>query len=240
MENSGYIALSRQAALRTQLDVIAHNLANMNTPGFRGEDMLFSEYLETVEGGETLSFVQDLAIVRDLEPGQMTRTENPLDVAISGDAYFVVETAFGERYTRSGIFQLDAEGRLTTSQGHAVQGEIGGPIVIPPDAGGVTIARDGTVSIDDGQIGKLRMVRFDNEQALERTAGGLYDAIDQAPLPAERAEVVQGMVEGSNVAGVLEMTKMIQVMRSYQAAARFADQEHELQRRAIQDLGTRA
>lgn len=240
MENSGYIALSRQGVLRTQLDVVAHNLANMNTPAFRGEDTLFAEYLKKVEGGEKLSFVQDLAVVRDLKPGQMTRTENPLDLAISGEGYFAVETEFGERYTRNGVLQLDPDGRLTTSRGHAVLGEVGGAIVIPPDSGSISVARDGTISTADGQIGKLRLVRFDNEQALQRLADGLYDAMDQEPRPDEDSEIVQGMIEGSNVQGVLEMTKMIKVMRSYQSVSGFANQEHELQRRAIQELGTRA
>lgn len=229
--------MSRLTALRTDMDVIAHNLANMNTPAFRGERVLFSEYLQKVEGGEKVSMAQDLAILRDLRPGQMTATENPLDLAISGNGYFAVETEFGERYTRNGTFRLNGDGELVTSAGHVVQGDVGGAIVIPPDAGSITIAKDGTVSTKDGQVGKLRLVTFDNEQNLQRQANGLHDAMGEQPVDAEEAEVIQGMIEGSNVAGVVEMTKMIAVMRSYQSAQRFSSQEHERQRRAIQDLG---
>ena len=237
MENPGYIALSRQMALRTNMDIIAHNLANMNTPAFRGEGLMFSEYLDKVEGGEKISMVQDLSILRDLRPGQMTTTQNPLDLAISGNGYFAIETEFGERYTRNGVFQLNGDGELVTSQGHIVQGDVGGAIVIPPDAGTITIAKDGTISTEDGQIGKLRLVSFENEQMLQRLANGLHDPMGEQPVDAEDAEIIQGMIEGSNVAGVVEMTKMMAVMRSYQSASRFAEQEHERQRRAIQDLG---
>src|SRR3546814_3044347 len=92
MENAGYIALSRQMVLRREMDVIANNMANLNTPAFKGQSMLFVEYLETTDSGEKMSFVQDISLVRNLTEGQMTSTENPLDVALSGDGYFEVRS----------------------------------------------------------------------------------------------------------------------------------------------------
>lgn len=237
MENAGYIALSRQMTLRREMDVIANNMANLNTPAYKGQSMLFVEYLETSDSGEKMSFVQDVSLVRNLSEGQMTTTSNPLDIAISGDAYFEIETPTGPRYTRNGVFQLNADGAIVTSSGEAVLGDGGTPITLPPNSSDVTVTRDGTVSTDLGPAGRLRLVRFENEQALVKQANGLYDANGQDPVPAENAEVLQGMVEGSNVQGIIELTKMIATVRSYSATGRMVNDEHERQRRAIQSLG---
>ncbi len=237
MENAGYIALSRQMVLRREMDVIANNMANINTPAYKGQSMLFVEYLETSDSGEKMSFVQDVALVRNLTEGQMTTTENPLDLAIAGEAYFEIDTPTGPRYTRNGVFQLNADGELITSSGERVLGEGGNPITLPPNSNDVTITRDGTISTDQGPAGRLRLVRFENEQALVKLANGLYDAEGQDPLPAEGVEVLQGTIEGSNVQGIIELTRMIETVRHYSATGRMVNDEHERQRRAIQTLG---
>ncbi len=237
MENTGYIALSRQMTLRREMDVIANNMANLNTPAYKGQSMLFVEYLDTSESGEKMSFVQDITLVRNLSEGQLTTTENPLDLAISGDAYFEIDTPVGPRYTRNGVFQLNADGEIVTSSGLRVLGDGGTAITLPPTTSNITITRDGTISSDQGPAGRLRLVRFDNEQALVKQADGLYDADGQDAAPAENAEVLQGMVEGSNVQGIIELTRMIETVRSYSATGRMVNDEHERQRRAIQSLG---
>jgi flagellar basal-body rod protein FlgF len=237
MENAGYIALSRQMTLQREMDVIANNMANINTPAYKGQAMLFVEYLETSETGEKISFVQDVSLVRNLTEGQMTTTANPLDLAISGDGYFEIETPTGPRFTRNGVFQLNANGELVTPSGARVLGDGGNTITLPANSRDVTITRDGSISTDQGPAGRLRLVRFENEQALVKIADGLYDAEGQDPLPTEAAEVMQGMVEGSNVQGIIELTKMIQTVRSYSATGRLVNDEHERQRRAIQSLG---
>ena len=237
MENAGYIALSRQMTLRREMEVIAHNMANLNTPAYKGESMLFVEYLEKTDSGEKMSFVQDIALVRNLTEGQLSATDNPLDTAISGEGYYEVETPLGPRYTRNGAFRLNAEGELVTAAGNQVLDDGGNPIVLPPNSRDVTITGDGTVSTDRGPAGKIRLARFENQQALIKMANGLYDADGQEALPAEGAEIVQGMVEGSNVAGIIEMTKMIDTVRSYSSAGRMVNDEHERLRRAIQSLG---
>jgi len=238
MENAGYIALSRQMTLRREMDVIANNMANLNTPAYKGESMLFVEYLESTESGEKMSFVQDIAMVRNLAEGPMTATDNPLDTAISGDGYYEIETPLGPRYTRNGAFRLDADGELVTVNGDKVLDDRGNPIALPPNSRDVTITRDGAVSTNQGPAGTIRLVRFDNEQTLIKLANGLYDADGQDALPAEGAEIVQGMVEGSNVAGIIELTKMIDTVRSYSATGRMVNDEHERLRRAIQSLGS--
>ncbi|WP_340118625.1 flagellar basal-body rod protein FlgF [Pelagibius sp. 7325] len=237
MENAGYIALSRQMVLRREMDVIANNMANLNTPAYKGQSMLFVEYLETSDSGEKMSFVQDISLVRNLTEGQMTTTENPLDLAIAGDGYFEVETPVGTRYTRNGVFQLNAAGELVTSSGQRVLGEGGNPVVLPPNSRDVTVTRDGTISTDLGPVGRLSIVRFENEQAMVKLADGLYDADGQDPLPNEDAEVMQGMIEGSNVQGIIELTKMIETVRHYTSTGKLVNDEHERLRRAIQSLG---
>jgi len=237
MENAGYIALSRQMVLRREMDVIANNMANLNTPAYKGQSMLFVEYLETSDSGEKMSFVQDISLVRNLTEGQMTTTENPLDLAIAGNGYFEVETPVGTRYTRNGVFQLNAAGELVTSSGQRVLGEGGNPIVLPPNSRDVSITRDGTISTDQGPVGRLSIVRFEDEQAMVKLADGLYDADGQDPQPAEDAEVMQGMIEGSNVQGIIELTKMIETVRHYTSTGKLVNDEHERLRRAIQSLG---
>ncbi len=238
MENPGYIALSRQMVLRRETEVLANNLANLTTPGFKGESMLFVEHLKRTNHKEKVRFVQDIATVRDLKPGPLTHTGSPLDLAIRGPGYFAVETAAGERYTRAGGFALDAEGRIVNAHGQALLDDGGAPLSVPTEASDVTIAQDGTVSTDQGEVGRIRLVRFDDPQALKKLQQGLYSAAGQAPLPVENPDIQQGKLERSNVAGVVEMTKLIATVRSYQSAAKLADQEHQRQRRAIDALAS--
>lgn len=236
MENSSYVALSRQMVLSRQMDVIANNIANMNTTAYKGEGMMFVEYLDRSDKDNELSFVQDISVVRNLAEGPMMKTDNPLDLAISDQGYFAVDTEEGERYTRNGSFQLDQDGQIVTSLGYPLLSNGGSPIVVPPDATHITISRDGTVSSSEGEAGRIGIVRFENEQALRKLANNLYEAGGEDPQPSDESEVMQGIIEGSNVQGVTEITKLISTSRSYQAAAKLIDEEHERQRRAIQAL----
>ncbi len=238
MENTGYIALSRQSVLRRQMDVIANNLANMTTPAFKGEDMMFVEHLKKTGDNDRVSLVQDLAMLRNLSAGPMSKTDNPLDLAINGDGYFVIETADGERYTRNGTFQLNQEGQIVTTQGDPVLGTDGNPLTVPIDEPQLTISRDGSVSAGETLVGRIQIVGFENEQALEKQSNSLFARGEQETQAVEDGEVVQGMIEGSNVQGIVEMTNMISTVRNYTATSKLVDQEHERQRRAIQVLAS--
>ncbi len=236
MENSLTIALARQSVLSRQMDVIATNLANLETAGFKAENMIFTELLEQTAEGEVLSLVHDVSFVRDLSEGPMVGTQSPLDLAIHGQGYFVVDTPDGERYTRHGVFQLDDGGQIVTTEGHPVLNNGGAPIVVPLDTSRITITRDGTISADAQEIGQIKLVSFESPQALSKIGSGLYEAIDQTPTTDPDSEVLQGMVENSNVKGVVEMTRMIDTVRSYQAAAKLADTEHQRILDAIEAL----
>jgi len=242
MENSFPVALSRQQVLARQMDTIATNLANINTAGFKAEQMIFTEFLDRtgIADGQPLSMVHDVAFLRDMSEGPLHETGNPLDLAIHGDGFFVIETDNGPRYTRHGAFQLDNQGRIVTLEGRPVLNETDSPIFVPPDTSTITIARDGTVSADTQVIGKIQVVTFETPQLLSKEGNGLYDAGEQRPQPAGEAEIMQGMIETSNVQAVAEMTRMIKVLRSYQSAAQLAETEHQRIMSAIEAIIGRA
>jgi flagellar basal-body rod protein FlgF len=238
METPGYIALARQGGLRREMDLIANNLANLNTPAYRGESMMFVDHLEDTEIGETgkMYFSRDVAVLRDLQEGPMEATGNPLDLAISGEGYFVVETPEGARYTRNGSFQLNQDNELVTHAGQPVLDDNGNAIEIPFDAQVIDVSSDGVVSTEAGEVAVLDLVSFENEQALLKRAGGLYDAGEEIVLDAEDAQISQGMLEGSNVESILEMVRMMSVAQSHGSAQQMGESEHERRLRAVRSL----
>ena len=239
MENPSYIALSRQMALGREMAIIANNVANMNTNAYKNEGMMFVEYLKDTKTGENLSFTQDLRLVRNLAEGQLHTTNNPLDVAISGKGYFTVEVDGEDRYTRNGSFKLSPDGELITTEGYLVLGDGDAPISIPATATDITITRDGTISSSAGTAGRLKTVDFEDEQLLVKEAGSVFSTADnQEPIDQVTGEIIQGAIEGSNVQGVIEMTRMIDTTRSYTSMAKFIKEEHDRQLKAIQSLAS--
>ncbi len=240
MENTSLIAASRQAVLRRSMSVIANNLANMNTTGFKGEKMMFIEHLVRSRGGEKiggdrLAFVRDVATAKDLSEGAFQKTNNPLDLAINGDGFFVLGTPGGDRYTRSGNFQMDATGQLVTRSGEPVLSDSGEPFFMSPEDSNIEIARDGTISTENGVLGKIAVVSFANRQEMRVVAGGMYSTAQQ-PVPVEQPVIAQGMLEGSNVKPISEMTRMIEVSRSYQSTKNFVEREDERMKEMIKEF----
>lgn len=241
MDNAALVTLSYQMAAYRAMDVIANNIANINTPGYKRETAKFEELVQPVKpaegqpGNQAISFVRDAGIVRDVSAGRMDRTGNAFDLAINGNGYFAVQTAAGERYTRNGHFTLNAEGTLVTADGDPVLGD-GGPIAITVDDGDVSVGADGTVSGKQGQIAKLKLVDFANERALKKEGASLYSTT-QPTTQATNATVQQGMLESSNVQPVLEISRMIEVMRAYEATSAMSQSSGDLKRQAIQKLG---
>ncbi|NIJ41142.1 flagellar basal-body rod protein FlgF [Parvibaculum indicum] len=243
MENALLIGLSRQMAMQRNMAIIANNLANMNTNGYKSESMLFDEYVMPVASEDSpdksLSFVQDIGLNRNLADGKLEPTGNPMDVAIAGKGYFKVQTDAGIRYTRNGHFSLDAQGRLVDVSGNPVLDDNGSVVTFRPDEQDIAIARDGTISTDQGQRGTLGLVEFDNERLLKAAGGTLYTT-DQPEVPVEKPHVVQGALEGSNVNAILQMTNMIDVTRSYASAQKLVDSADRMRRDAISKLGQAA
>lgn len=236
MENSLYITLSRQEALRRQMEVVSNNIANMNTTGFKSQRMLFLEYLERpTREGDRMSFVQDYGLLRNTDAGPISITNNQLDLALRGEGYFTVETISGPRYTRGGAFQLNANRELVDRGGLPVLGENNQRITIPEGTSQISIKGDGTVETEQGVAGKLKVVNFEDEQKLMEMGGGIYST-EQAEIPVEQPQVTQGALESSNVQSVVEMTQMIDVLRTYQNVQKMVDTEHERIRTAIRQL----
>ncbi len=236
MKTPSYVALSHQMVMRKQLRVIANNIANSQTPGYKADRLMFAEHLAKPQGGDRVSYTRMAGVKTGFHAGGITSTGNSLDLAIQGDGFFVVDTPAGPRYTRNGHFQLDENGQLVTSQRYPVLGEGDQPIVLPEDAGAVTIAKDGTVSGDSGDFGRIQLVRFATTEGLKKAGGGLFTT-ETAPEPATGSFVIQGSLEGSNVEPILEITRMIKLMNAYKAAQKAVESEHERQRRAIEKLG---
>lgn len=239
MENSLLVALSHQGVLRRRLDVVANNMANMNSAGFKAQRLLAEDYpvrgggaREAIHGYE-LAFVRDAATVRDMTAGALESTGNPLDLALRGDGWFAIEGDAGERFTRNGSFRLDAEGRLVTADGHAVQGEGGAPIVVDDPEAKIHVASDGTISTQAGEIGRLRIVRFADPQTLDAVAGGLMSSPEMAEEVLE-PQVVQGMIESSNVDAISEITRLIDVQRAYQRTSKMIDREDKRIRNMVE------
>ncbi len=249
MENALLIGLSRQMALRQQLDVVANNLANVNTTGFKADNARFEEYLATrarddsfVGQDRRISFVQDRGFYRDLTQGPVQHTGNPLDLAIDGSAFFAVQTAAGERYTRDGAFQINERGELATLSGHAVLGA-NGPIMFQPSDRNITVSADGTITVTEGISsavdtirGRLRLVNFAQAQALTREGQNLFSAASGLAQPDPAAKTRQGFLEKSKVNAVAEMTRMIGITRAYSQVASLLQQQGDLRRGAIEKL----
>lgn len=240
MENALLIGLSQQLALRRNLEIIANNIANINTAGYKSESVLFEEYLlgtpASSENNQELAFVQDTGVIPDLSEGRFEHTGGSLDIALSGDGYFVLDTPEGPRYTRNGHFGLNTEGQVISNDGHPVLDIDGNPITFGPNETELTIANDGTMTTSEGVKGQINVVQFDRPEDLQKIGNSQYTAVED-PVPAESVKVVQGSLEQSNVAPIIEMTKMIEVMRTYQSISDVIKRAEELQRNAVRKLG---
>jgi flagellar basal-body rod protein FlgF len=249
MENTLLVGLSRQMVLERQMDVVANNVANVNTNGFKADNSLFEEFLNSgahednfIGRDRRVSYVQDRGTFKDLSQGPTEQTKNPLDVAIDGGGFLAVQTPAGERYTRDGSLQINNQGQLVTASGNPVLGT-SGPIVFQPTDHDVSIASDGNITVVEGVNridsvrGKLRLVSFTDAQKLLKEGGNLYSAgAGTAAQPDLASRVKQGFVEKSNVNSVAEMSRMIDVTRAYQSIASMLQTQSDLHKSAIQQL----
>ena len=249
MENALLVGLSRQMVLGRSIDVVANNIANMNTTGFKSDNSLFEEYLMPVArenrfnpADRMVSFVNDSGAWHNLGPGPLQQTGNPLDVAINGDGMFVVQTPAGERYTRDGGFQLDNQGQLVNASGYPVLGN-NGPVRFQQTDKQINIAADGTITVLEGTNridsirAKLRIVNFTQPQRLRKEGSNLYSLGEgNAAQPDTKSVVHQGFIERSNVNSIHEMSRLIEVSRTYTQIASMLQQQHDLHRTAIDKL----
>ncbi len=242
MENALLIGLSRQVALARELDVVANNVANIETNGFKRRSSNFAEYLMPVARAETfkngdkkLSYVVDQGTALHFTQGALNRTDNPLDVSIKGDALFAVRTAGGERYTRDGAFTLNSKGELVNASGNSVVTDQG-ILRLAPGETDLRFAPDGQITSSAGTRGKLKLVIFANIQNLANIGSNLFSSTE-APKPAGKdIRLETGAVEKSNISPVLEMSRLIEINRAYQSVANMMSQTDGLRKSAISKL----
>jgi flagellar basal body rod protein FlgG len=239
MSGSQYIALSGLRARIDELDRLAADIANVGTAGYKGErdttaaaarptfDQALQSAIDTTFGGRRL----------DLTDGALAPTGRPLDVALDGPGFFVVETAGGPRYTRNGQFTLDADRRLVTGQGDAVQGT-DGPIVI--GEGDIRIDGDGTVSAGTTKAGRIAVVDFPDPGALVRDQGSGLRAEGQTPAAVASPVLRAGTLEQSNVSVADRLAQLTSVSRGFEALQKAISMlMNDVDGRAIDQLGRR-
>ncbi len=243
MENPTYIALSKLVAQQRAMDVTAANLANAATPGFRGERMLFSDWIDRQtntdqpRGGRTILFTQDRASYREQKQGAIQHTANPLDLAIGAQqGYFTVMTQQGPRLTRAGRFAPSANGQIVDDAGNPLLNTSGQPITLSPADVNLQIAGDGTISSDNGQVGKIGIVSPADPNRLTAEGGTNFRA-DTPTTPVLLPSIQQGALEDSNVEPIVETTRMISDLREYQFIVQFVQSESDRQQNVIEKLG---
>jgi len=242
MDTTLSVALSHQVAMRRQMDIIANNIANMSTTAFKRENVMFGEYLKEAEGDSDkslrqISYVQDFGISRNMTDGQLETTGNSFDIALSGDGMFQVQKNNGElAYTRNGHLALSDDYTLITSTGQPILDQAGKTIQLPENVTDIKIASDGTISSRTaGQIAVLNVVAFADNSKLKKIGDNMFTT-NSAPQPATDYTILQGMTETSNVQAIIEVTRMIQVSRSYTSTAKLMERLQESESKAINQL----
>ena len=243
MNNALYVGLSRQLTLKRQLDVIANNISNSDTVGFKVESLQLGQDVQQPQlqpgGGAAppITFVHDTALTRNFSQGALRQTGGPFDLGLQGDGFFEVQTAAGNRLTRDGRFTLDAQSQMVDSAGNAVLTTGGSPIQLDPTKSSPQIAHDGTVSQDGQVLGKIGVFQVADRSALTKTGGGLFDPGLQTPQADTTTAVQQGMIENANVDAIQQMTRMISVSRAYEQVTSMMDGVGNASDQSIQRLG---
>ena len=235
MDAAGYATLTRQSGLMREMGVVANNIANASTSGFRREGVVFSEFVTALDQDPSLSMSYASGRDVDLSQAGLSQTGGSFDFAIQGEGFFLIETPDGQKLTRAGSFTPSAEGELVTPDGYRLLDAGGAPIFIPPGAKAVALAADGTLSANGDPISQVGLWQPSDPLALQHQAGTMFSGGEL--IPAEGATVMQGMLEDSNVQPVSEIARMIEVQRAYELGQKFLDAEDERVRGVIQTLG---
>ncbi|MCE6960928.1 flagellar hook-basal body complex protein [Cereibacter sphaeroides] len=236
MDAAGYTTLTRQAGLMREMQSVANNIANLSTTGFRREGVVFTEHVARLDAEPSLSMASASARHVDLSAGGLAHTGGTFDFAIQGEGFFLIETPAGQRLSRAGSFTPSAEGELVNAQGDRLLDEGAAPIFVPPDATGITLAADGTLSADGQPMGRVGLWQASDPLDLRHEGGTLFSA-EGGVEPAEGATLVQGSLEESNVDPVSEVSRMIEVQRAYELGQSFLDREDDRIRTTVRILG---
>jgi flagellar basal-body rod protein FlgF len=241
MDITTSLAASRLVAQQRAMDITANNIANANTPGYRTERVQFSDWIDqqpntaSPPGGHTITYTQDRATYRETQPGTLTHTANPFDLALTGEGYFTVNTKNGPRLTRDGRFGPMPDGTLADGNGNPVLDTTGKPILLAPTDTQISIAGDGSISSENGPVGKIGIVQPTDPMKLQ--AEGATSFVSGSPTaPVIAPGIVQGAIEGSNVQPVLEVTRMMDDVRQFQFVTQLVQAEGDRQQQTIDKL----
>ncbi|SEO07310.1 flagellar basal-body rod protein FlgF [Salinihabitans flavidus] len=235
MDNAGYTTLTRQVGLMREMNIVANNIANAATTGYRQEGLIFSEYVHASENGSSLSMARGSIRNTSQEHGALTRTNGQFDLAIEGDGFFLIEAPNGERLTRAGSFSPNAQGDLVNMDGHRLLDIGGAPVFVPPDSRDINIAGDGTLSSNGRPLTQIGIYQPVNPIGLKREDGVMFHAEDGVEL-TQGSRILQGFVEGSNVDPISQIARMIEVQRAYEMGQSFLESENERIRNALKAL----
>jgi len=234
MDAAGYTALSRQSGLMREMQVVANNIANISTTGFRREGTVFAEHVHRMDEEPSLSMPHATGRVVDLSQAGLTMTGAAFDFAIQGDGFFLIETPQGNRLTRAGSFTPNEAGELVTADGNRLLDAGGAPVFVPQGVA-VSMAEDGTLSANGTPLAQVGLWLPADPMSLRHQSGTQFEAGDLEPV--ENGRVFQGFLEESNVNPVVEITRMIEVQRAYELGQKFLDAEDARARGVIETLG---
>jgi flagellar basal-body rod protein FlgF len=237
MDNAIYAGLSRQTGLMREMQMVANNIANLSTSGYRREGMIFAEHIKRLDDSASLSMTHGNTRHVDLSQGDLTATGGRYDFAIRGEGFFLIETPAGQRLTRAGHFMPGAEGELVNPDGHRLLDAGGGPVFVPPDAGEVVLATDGTLSADGAPIALIGLWRPADPLSLRHEAGVNFTADAIEPAEPGEARLLHGQLEGANVNPVAEIARMIALSRAYEMGQSLMQREDERIRGVVETLG---
>jgi flagellar basal-body rod protein FlgF len=245
MDQGIYTAAAGAIAMEDRLNIISNNIANLNTTGFKKDQMSFEQYMKQLDTsslypGQYRTVPIDVVAVSssiDLSAGAPVKTGNVLDIAVMGDGFFVVNTDKGTRYTRAGSFQLSTENTIITPQGYRVQGN-GGDITIDPDKSDIVIDPTGKITQDQDELSTLQIVKIPPE-ALERQGNNLFSVKEGfMPQPVETVSLVQGSLEKANVEPISEMVEMIAASRAYESFQKVIRAANDAYSYSMRNVGT--
>lgn len=240
MDNPGYTSLTRLSGLMHEMQVVANNIANISTTGFRAEGLIFAEHIaQTGRDDPSLSMGTAIGRTISAQQGALQRTGGEFDFAIEGEGFFLIDTPEGQALTRAGAFIRNEVGEMVTADGHRLLDAGGAPVFVPPNAVSMALAPDGTISVDGQPLTVVGLYMPIDPLELSRQSGTAFTAAS-GYVPAEGARVMQGYLEQSNVDPVRQIARMIEVQRAYELGQSFMDAEDNRIRDFLRTAGQRS
>ena len=234
MQTTGYTTLSRMSGLAQEMRIVANNIANAQTTGFRQQGVMFSEFIAPSEHG-SVSMASARISENLTRQGSLEKTGGTYDLALQGDGYFLIQSEGGPRLSRSGAFVVNANGELVTTTGMPVLDSGNAPILVSPTARETRIGQDGTLTQDGAPVAQIGVAIPNDPSGLVREGNLLFHA-DAGFQPAPETKVMQGFLEASNVDPISQMARLIEVQRAYEMGQSFLDSESERVKSSIQSL----